>query len=129
MNMLQVAVLGVAGVLLAVQFKGGKTEYSTYIALGVSVLIFTAVLGQLEVLVDTVREIGDTIGLDGGYIRTMLKMIGITYAAELASSICKDAGYQAVAGQIEIFAKLSVLCFSLPVMAAVVENISTIVGG
>ena len=29
MNMLQVAVLGVAGVLLAVQFKGGKTEYST----------------------------------------------------------------------------------------------------
>lgn len=44
---------GVAGVLLAVQFKGGKTEYSTYIALGVSVLIFTAVLGQLEVLVDT----------------------------------------------------------------------------
>ena len=28
MNMLQVAVLGVAGVLLAVQFKGGKTEYS-----------------------------------------------------------------------------------------------------
>lgn len=59
MNMLQVAVLGVAGVLLAVQFKGGKTEYSTYIALGVSVLIFTAVFGQLEVLVDTVREIGD----------------------------------------------------------------------
>lgn len=44
MNMLQVAVLGVAGVLLAVQFKGGKTEYSTYIALGVSVLIFTAYL-------------------------------------------------------------------------------------
>ncbi len=29
MNMLQIAVLGVAGVLLAVQFKGGKTEYST----------------------------------------------------------------------------------------------------
>ena len=27
MNMLQVAVLGVAGVLLAVQFKGGKTEH------------------------------------------------------------------------------------------------------
>ena len=46
-------------------------------------LIFTAVFGQLEVLVDTVREIGDTIGLDGVYIRTMLKMIGITYAAEL----------------------------------------------
>ena len=120
MNMLQVAVLGVAGVLLAVQFKGGKTEYSTYIAL---VLIFTAVLGQLEVLVDTVREIGDTIGLDGVYIRTMLKMIGITYAAELASSICKDAGYQTVAAQIEIFGKLLIMVLSVPILLMVLQAI------
>ena len=123
MNMLQVAVLGVAGVLLAVQVKGGKTEYSTYIALGVSVLIFTAVFGQLEVLVDTVREIGDTIGLDGVYIRTMLKMIGITYAAELASSICKDAGYQTVAAQIEIFGKLLIMVLSVPILLMVLQAI------
>ena len=123
MNMLQVAVLGVAGVLLAVQFKGGTTEYSTYIALGVSVLIFTAVLGQLEVLVDTVREIGDTIGLDGVYIRTMLKMIGITYAAELASSICKDAGYQTVAVQIEMFGKLLIMVLSVPILLMVLQAI------
>ena len=106
MNMLQVAVLGVAGVLLAVQFKGGKTEYSTYIALG-----------------DTVREIGDTIGLDGVYIRTMLKMIGITYAAELASSICKDAGYQTVAVQIEMFGKLLIMVLSVPILLMVLQAI------
>ena len=123
MNMLQVAVLGVAGVLLAVQFKGGKTEYSTYIALGVSVLIFTAVFGQLEVLVDTVREIGDTIGLDGVYIRTMLKMIGITYIAEFSSSVCKDAGYQTIAVQIEIFSKLTILALGMPVLLALLETI------
>lgn len=123
MSMLQVAVLGVAGVLLAVQFKGGKSEYSTYIALGVSVLIFAAVLGQLEVLVNAVREIGDTIGLDGSYIRTMLKMIGITYAAELASGICKDAGYQAVAVQLEIFGKLLIMVLSVPVLLTVLQTI------
>ena len=94
MNMLQVAVLGVAGVLLAVQFKGEKTEYSTYIALGVSVLIFTAVLGQLEVLVDTVRE-----------------------------SICKDAGYQTVAAQIEIFGKLLIMVLSVPILLMVLQAI------
>ncbi len=86
-------------------------------------LIFTAVLGQLEVLVDTVREIGDTIGLDGGYIRTMLKMIGITYAAELASSICKDAGYQTVAVQIEIFGKLLIMVLSVPILLTVLQVI------
>lgn len=123
MSMLQVGVLGVAGVLMAVQFKGGKSEYSTYIALGVSVLIFGAVLGQLEVLVDAVQEIGDTIGLDGAYVRTMLKMIGITYAAELASGICKDAGYQAVAVQLEIFGKLLIMVLSVPVLLTVLQTI------
>lgn len=123
MSMLQVAVLGVAGVLLAVQFKGGKNEYSTYIALGVSVLIFATILGQLEVLVDAVREIGDTIGMDVAYIRTMLKMIGITYAAELASGICKDAGYQAIAVQLEIFGKLLIMVLSVPVLLTVLQTI------
>ena len=123
MNMLQVAVLGVAGVLLAVQFKGGKTEYSTYIALGVSVLIFTAVLGQLEVLVDTVREIGDTIGLDGVYIRTMLKMIGITYIGQFSSGICKDAGYASTGAQIELFCRLSVMVLCMPVLLALLDTI------
>ena len=123
MSMLQVGVLGVAGVLMAVQFKGGKSEYSTYIALGVSVLIFGAVLGQLEVLVDAVQEIGDTIGLDVAYVRTMLKMIGITYAAELASGICKDAGYQAVAVQLEIFGKLLIMVLSVPVLLTVLQTI------
>ena len=32
MSILKVGVLAVAGVLLAVQFKNGKTEYSTYIS-------------------------------------------------------------------------------------------------
>lgn len=123
MNMLQIAVLGVAGVLLAVQFKGGKSEYSTYIVLGISVLIFTAILDQLEVLADAVRKIGDMIGLDGSYIRTILKMIGITYAAELGSGICKDAGYQAVAVQIEIFGKLLIMVLSVPVLLTVLQTI------
>lgn len=63
MNMLQVAVLGVAGVLLAVQFKGGKTEYSTYIALGVSVLFSQQYLDSWKYWWILCVMIGDTIGL------------------------------------------------------------------
>ena len=40
-------------------------------------------------------------------------------------NICKDAGYSAIAGQIELFAKLSILVVSLPVLGTfldVLEN-------
>ena len=122
MNMLQVAVLGVAGVLLAVQFKGGKTEYSTYIALGVSVLIFTAVLGQLEVLVDTVREIGDTIGLDGVYIRTMLKMIR-SHMQSRASVYVRMLDIRRLQYRLRCSEKLLIMVLSVPILLMVLQAI------
>ena len=50
MSILKVGVLAVAGVLLAVQFKNGKTEYSTYISVVLGILIFGRILGYLEIL-------------------------------------------------------------------------------
>ena len=38
MEMVQVAVLGVAGTLLAVQFKNEKPEYGIYISLAIGIL-------------------------------------------------------------------------------------------
>lgn len=38
MSMLQIGILGVAGVLLALQFKSGKSEYGIYISIALAVL-------------------------------------------------------------------------------------------
>ena len=50
MEMVQVAVLGVAGTLLAVQFKNEKPEYGIYISLAIGILLLFAVLDRLDVL-------------------------------------------------------------------------------
>ena len=57
------------------------------------------------------------------YLVTLLKMTGVTYAAEFASGICKDAGYGALGKQIEIFGKLTILVMSLPVLLALLQTI------
>jgi stage III sporulation protein AD len=59
------------------------------------------------------------------YITTLIKIIGITYVAEFASGICKDAGYSAIAGQIEVFAKIAVMALSMPVLIALLETIDS----
>lgn len=50
-------------------------------------------------------------------------MLGITYVAEFSAGICKDAGYQTIALQIEIFGKLAVLVLSMPVLMALLNTI------
>lgn len=122
--MITVAVIGIVAVLLAVQVKAVKPEYGIYMSLAVCLVLFSAIAGRLELLVDEVNQIQSYINLNAEYVGILLKMTGVTYIAELASDLCKDAGYQAVAGQIELFGKLALLSLSMPVVLALLETVS-----
>ena len=123
MNSIQIALLGVVGTLLALQFKSGKSEYGIYVSLAVSLFLFLCMLSRLEIFVRTVKRIADYIKLDAGQMSILLKMAGVTYVAEFASGICKDAGYQNIAVQIEIFTKLTILAIGMPVLLSLLELI------
>ncbi|MCD8249985.1 MAG: stage III sporulation protein AD [Lachnospiraceae bacterium] len=123
--MVQVAVLGVVGVLLAQQLKALKSEFSIYLCLGVSLLIFLNLTGQLSLIMDTLTEIQKSLPLNIGYLQTLMKIIGITYIAEFASDLCKDAGYQTIAGQIQMSGKLTVLAVSMPILSALLDTIQS----
>ena len=123
MDALQMGIIGVAGALLAIQFKSEKAEYGIYISIALSILVFFGILEHLSVLINTMKQISSYINMDTIYMSTLLKMLGITYISEFSSSICKDAGYQTIAGQIEIFGKLSVFVLSLPVLLALLDTV------
>ena len=74
-------------------------------------------------LFQTLDKIRESLPVDGSYISALVKMIGITYIGQFSSSICKDAGYQAIGSQIELFCKLSVMVLSMPVLLALLETI------
>ncbi len=123
MDMLRIGIMGVAGTLLAVQFKSGKSEYGIYITVVLSLIIFFSILGKLQTIVDAMKGIGRFIQMDQAYIGTLIKMLGITYIAEFSSGICKDAGYQTIAAQTEIFGKLAVMILSMPILLTLLNTI------
>lgn len=124
-ELVRVGFLGIAGVLLAVQFKSQKPEYAIYIGLGISVMIFAYAIRQVEAVLSQLERIRGYLGGAEGYLSMLLKVIGITYICEFSAGICKDAGYQSVASQIEILGKLSVMFAGLPVLFAVIEQIQS----
>ena len=63
MSMIQIGILGVAGTLLAVQFKNGKSEYGIYISVALSLVIFFGILGRLEIMIDAVKTIAGLLYL------------------------------------------------------------------
>lgn len=125
MDIVKIAILGIAGVLIALPLKREKSEYSTFIAMVVCICIFVYLLTKVETILNFVEELKSVVVVDGRYIGLVVKMVGITYVAEFATNICKDAGYAAIGSQIEIFAKLSILVVSVPVLGAFLETIGS----
>lgn len=123
MSMIQVGIIGVIAAVLAVQLKGGKAEYGIYVSTAAGIILFSFIVDRLSIFVRTLEQIASYIDMDAGYLGIMLKMIGITYIAEFSSGICRDAGYQTMAGQIEIFGKLTILALGMPVLTALLETI------
>lgn len=125
MDMLKIAFIGLIGVILSIQFKGTKSEYGVYVGLATSLIILFCVADKLSIVIEAINKIQSYIHLNTLYLTTLAKIIGITYIAEFSSGICKDAGYSAIAGQIEVFAKISVMALSMPVLIALLETIDS----
>lgn len=127
MDILKIAILGVAGVLFAILLKKERSEYGTFISLSVCICIFIYIITKLETVLNFARRLEELLPIDSRYITMMLKMIGITYVAEFAINICKDAGFAAIGNQIEVFAKMSILVISIPVLTVFLETISSLI--
>ena len=88
-------------------------------------VVFCYVTARIKIVIESVNGFMGHVGVESRYITILVKMTGIAYVSEFASSMCRDAGYQAVASQIEIFAKLSLLAVSLPVVTALINTIES----
>lgn len=122
MEILKIAILGIIGVLLATQFKAVKPEYALYVGLGVCILIFSRGLGILGSVLGQLRALEKYVDVGADYLSVLLKLMGITYICEFSASICRDAGHQAVATQMELLGRVAVMLAGLPILMAVIEQ-------
>ena len=123
MDIIKISLLGVCGVILGFLMKGTKPEYACFITVGIGLVIMGLAVGKIYYLFESLGKIQETLPVDTEYISTLVKMIGITYIGQFASGICKDAGYQNIAVQIEIFTKLTILAIGMPVLLALLKLI------
>lgn len=124
-ELIKIGILGILGVMAAVQFKATKPEYGIYMGLVISILIFSYAVKQFAGVLEQFTMIRKFLGSGESYLTILLKITGVTYVCEFSAGICKDAGYGAIAEQIEILGKLTVMMAGLPILLAVMEQIQT----
>ena len=128
MDVAKAALLGVAGVLTGLLFKSGRQEYGALIGIGVSLLIFARVSAYLGQMKDALSSFSRAFDENGEYLGILFKVVGITWLSEFSSGLCRDAGYQSIASQVELFGKTAVLLAGMPVILSLIETISGFMG-
>lgn len=122
--MLKIAMLGIAGILTALFLKEVRPSYTVFISMATCLLIFFYAVSRLSYLADTLVNLKSYVAIQDSYLTSLLKIVGITYIADFSANLCRDAGYSAIAGQIEFFGKISILTISAPVVLALLDTIS-----
>ena len=119
--MIKICFIGIIAALMALTIRQHKADFAVVLGIAAGGIIFFYILMQLTILMDFIDGIIARLPIDNLYFTQLIKMIGVSYCAEISSNICKDAGYNSIAGQIETFAKICIVVMSLPGMYYFVE--------
>lgn len=121
--MVKIALLGLISIFLTMIAGSVKREYGIAVMLGVSLLLGAYSLSAMESVISRIRAFETAIGLDREYLGILLRMLGIAYLTQFVVSLCRDAGNHAVAAQVGIIGKISMMLVSFPVLEALLKTL------
>lgn len=121
--MIKIALLGISIIFLTMMAGSIKREYAIAVTVGAAILLALYGVSSLESIIERIAELQESIGVGEEYLTILLKMVGIAYLTQLVVSICRDAGNGAVAGQINMLGKISMLLVSFPVLEALLKTV------
>ncbi|MBR6570122.1 MAG: hypothetical protein IKK75_06670 [Clostridia bacterium] len=88
------------------------------------VLLAVQELGEIQNLFDRLTTLA---GLQEGYLQTLLKAMGVSYASELAGQVCTDLGENGLAAKVGLMGKLCIFTLTAPLMLTILEMILELV--
>ncbi len=123
---IKIALLAITGAFLTAQLKNLKPEYGQILLIAMGVFLFFFAVSYLDAIKQMLEQITDMITIPKSYLAILMKMLGIAYVCEFASNLCKDAGCQMIASQVEMIGKLSMLLISIPVITSLTDTIGAL---
>ena len=123
MEIFKIVGVGILTCIVAVIIKQIKPEFFILVVLAGSIIVLLLVADRLKSLIDYIITIFSKTRLDYSLFSSILKIIGVGYLTEFASSICNDSGNTSVGEKIIFAGKVVILCLSLPIITSLLDTI------
>lgn len=123
MAVFQVLGAAVLSVVLLVLLRKQRPEAAVLLSVAAGAAIFVFVIMHIGAVLDLLTGIAARAHLDGTYLVSLLRIIGVAYLAEFGAQVCRDAGEGALAGKVELAGKIFILLLAIPIVIALLESL------
>ena len=127
MEIAQITGIGLIATILIIVIKSQKPELAIQLSIIAGIIIFMLLIGKLTAIIEILSNLSKRANINGIYITTLMKIIGIAYIAEFGAEICKDAGENSIASKIELAGKVIIMYLAVPIITSLLDLIVKII--
>lgn len=128
MDIVKIAGMGLIAAILAKTIKDSQMNYGFQVSIAASVIILALICSGIPQVVRVFQSFTDVAGMDKLFINILLKIIGITYIADLIAELCRDSGETAIANKVELAGKVAILLVATPIFESVLKLFKNLIG-
>lgn len=119
--------LAVAAAALCMVVRVQQPQMAALCATAAGLMLLLAALESLEDVQGVFSRLTTLGGLQEGYLGTLVKVLGVSYIAELAAQICQDLGENGLSAKVALVGKLCVFSLTAPMLLSLLEMILELV--
>lgn len=123
MEIIQVVGIGLMSTILILVLKEQKPMFAFLLTAATGVLIFLFLIGKIGTVLSTLERIAQSSGMELIYLKTVFKIIGISYIAEFGAQVVRDAGQESIASKIELAGKILIMVLAVPIIGIIIETV------
>ncbi|MBO2945122.1 stage III sporulation protein AD [Paenibacillus sp. F411] len=123
MDMIQIVGIGLISTILILIIKEQKPLFAFLLTVTTSVVIFLFLAGKIGTVITMLEDLAERSGVQIIYLKTVLKIIGIAYIAEMGAQVVRDAGQESIASKIEMAGKVLILVLAVPIIGIIIETV------
>ncbi len=123
MEIVKIIGIGLISLIIILILKQYKPEYTIYASLIGGALILFFIMDKLYGIITLLTNLSNKLSYNNQFIVILLKITGITFLVEFATSICKDSGETAIANKIDLAGKVLIVSMSIPIISSLLETI------
>lgn len=126
MSAWQIAGFAACAAALALILRRIRPEAAPVLVIAAGSLTALMALPHLAQIIDGVRSLAASGGVEDAYMTQLLKVAGISLLMDFSAQTCRDAGEEGLALKVELAGRVMLIALALPVMGTLLSQIMSL---